>query len=69
MYEKFWKRFIDIVASLLALAILSPVLLVLIIVGVSYLFTPDLECQYVIGHNAHKPMVVMILLHSLQLNA
>ena len=33
MYEKFWKRFIDIVASLLALAILSPVLLVLIIVG------------------------------------
>ena len=33
MYEKFWKRLIDIVASLLALAILSPVLLVLIIVG------------------------------------
>ena len=34
MYAKFWKRFFDFTLSLLALIVLSPVLLVLIIVGV-----------------------------------
>lgn len=38
--------------------IIAKAIVVLIIVGVSYLFTPDLECQYVIGHNAHKPAMV-----------
>jgi lipopolysaccharide/colanic/teichoic acid biosynthesis glycosyltransferase len=33
MYQKFWKRFIDVVLSFLALVILSPVLVVLMIVG------------------------------------
>ncbi len=33
MYAKFWKRFFDFTLSLLALIVLSPVLLVLIIVG------------------------------------
>lgn len=33
MYAKFWKRFFDFALSLLALIVLSPVLLVLIIVG------------------------------------
>ena len=33
MYAKFWKRFFDFTLSLLALVVLSPVLLVLIIVG------------------------------------
>lgn len=33
MYAKFWKRFLDLTLSLLALIVLSPVLLVLIIVG------------------------------------
>lgn len=33
MYAKFWKRFFDLTLSLLALVVLSPVLLVLIIVG------------------------------------
>lgn len=33
MYAKFWKRFFDFTLSLLALIILSPVMLVLIIVG------------------------------------
>lgn len=33
MYAKFWKRFFDFTLSLLALIVLSPILLVLIIVG------------------------------------
>ena len=33
MYAKFWKRFFDFTLSLLALIVLSPVLLVLIVVG------------------------------------
>ncbi len=33
MYAKFWKRFLDLTLSLLALIVLSPVLFVLIIVG------------------------------------
>ena len=33
MYAKFWKRFLDLTLSLLALIVLSPVLLVLTIVG------------------------------------
>ena len=33
MYEKFFKRFLDFVLSLIALIVLSPVLLVLIIIG------------------------------------
>lgn len=33
MYAKFWKRFLDFTLSLLALIVLSPVLLILIIVG------------------------------------
>ncbi|MBQ8849446.1 MAG: sugar transferase [Clostridia bacterium] len=33
MYEKFFKRFLDIVLSLLALSVLSPVLIVLIVIG------------------------------------
>ena len=33
MYAKFWKRFFDLTLSLLALIVLSPVFLVLIIVG------------------------------------
>lgn len=33
MYAKFWKRFFDLTLSLLALIVLSPVLLILIVVG------------------------------------
>lgn len=33
MYRKFWKRFLDIVLSLAALVVLSPVLLILTVVG------------------------------------
>lgn len=33
MYAKFWKRLFDFTLSLFALIVLSPVLLVLIIVG------------------------------------
>ena len=33
MYAKFWKRFFDFILSLLALIVLSPVLLILIVVG------------------------------------
>lgn len=34
MYAKFWKRFFDFVLSLLALFVLSPILLLLIVIGV-----------------------------------
>lgn len=33
MYARFWKRFFDFILSLLALIVLSPVLLILIVVG------------------------------------
>lgn len=33
MYKKFWKRFFDFILSLLALVVLSPVLLILTILG------------------------------------
>ena len=33
MYAKFWKRFFDFTLSLLALIVLSPILLILTIVG------------------------------------
>lgn len=33
MYAKFWKRFFDFVLSLIALVVLSPILLILVIVG------------------------------------
>ena len=33
MYKKFWKRFFDFILSLLALVVLSPVLLILSIIG------------------------------------
>jgi lipopolysaccharide/colanic/teichoic acid biosynthesis glycosyltransferase len=33
MYQKFWKRFLDFSLSLVALVVLSPVLLVLTVVG------------------------------------
>ena len=34
MYAKFWKRFFDFTLSLLALIVLSPILLILTVVGV-----------------------------------
>lgn len=37
MYRKFFKRFLDIVLSFCAITVLSPVLLVLIILGVIYM--------------------------------
>ena len=33
MYRKFWKRFFDFILSLMALLVLSPVLLVLTVLG------------------------------------
>ena len=33
MYAKFWKRFFDFTLSLLALIVLSPILLILTVVG------------------------------------
>ena len=33
-------------------------IVILAVVGLEYHFLPNPECQYVIGYNAHKPMVV-----------
>ena len=33
-------------------------IVILAVMGLEYHFLPNAECQYVIGHNAHKPMVV-----------
>ena len=37
MYRKFFKRFFDFILSLLALAVLSPILLILVIVGTIFM--------------------------------
>lgn len=45
------KQFKQTVVALKTIVILA-------VMGLEYHFLPNPECQYVIGHNAHKPMVV-----------
>ena len=45
------KQFKQTVVALKTIVILA-------VMGLEYHFLPNPECQYVIGYNAHKPMVV-----------
>ena len=45
------KQFKQTVVALKTIVILA-------VMGLEYHFLPNAECQYVIGYNAHKPMVV-----------
>lgn len=46
MYEKFFKRFLDIFLSLTALIVLSPILLILVVIGTLAMKGNPFFCQY-----------------------
>lgn len=48
VWDKQFKRMVVALKTIVILAVM----------GLEYHFLPNVECQYMIGHNAHKPMVV-----------
>ena len=48
VWDKQFKRMVVALKTIVILAVM----------GLEYHFLPNAECQYVIGLNAHKPMVV-----------
>ena len=48
VWDKQFKRMVVALKTIVILAVM----------GLEYHFLPNAECQYVIGHNEHKPMVV-----------
>ena len=48
VWDKQFKRMVVALKTIVILAVM----------GLEYHFLPNAECQYVIGHNAHKSMVV-----------